>query len=123
MKGTVLYVHFLLSLLVIRILKFIAFLSSLAMIKCLGEIRKYLWKINVAVTVAVKAVLELPLYGCASNCQSKKKCAAQVKKKSRARHKCRSSNLQNFEVQIFTLKKFKFLGGRGGGGNRAFQKN
>ena len=65
-----------------RILKFIAILSSLAMIKCPGEIRKYLWKINVAVTVAVKAVLELPLYGCASNCQSKKKLAEQVKKRS-----------------------------------------
>ena len=73
---------FFLSLLVIRILKFIAFLSSLAMIKCPGEIRKYLWKINVAVTVAVKAVLELPLYGCDLNCQSKKKCAEQVKKRS-----------------------------------------
>ena len=38
----ILYVRFFLSLLVIRIQKFIAFLSSLAMIKCPGEIRKYL---------------------------------------------------------------------------------
>ena len=38
----ILYVRFFLSLLVIRILKFIAFLSSLAMIKCPDEIRKYL---------------------------------------------------------------------------------